>query len=364
MLKKTPFWSNHEHSGGRMVDFASWSMPIQYGTGIIKETEAVRQNVGMFDVSHMARIEYSGSESARYLDYVLGADIAKLSVGAAKYTLICNADGGIIDDCIIYRLSGEKYLLVINAACKDADLDWLEQCRTDFHSVAMKDVTADIVMISVQGAKAMAVMDRLTNGKASEIKPFTLQEVEMYGFKALLARTGYTGEDGVEAMFDAKYANAFWNGLIKEGVMPCGLGARDVLRLEAGLMLYGNDITVNENPFEAALGWTIRLKKEADYVARDALVRLKESPPARQIVGIRITEAGVPRRGMALYSEDGSEIGMLTSGTFSPTLQVGIGMGYVKKEYAVIDAPIKVKIREQVKSAQIVKLPFYKRVEK
>jgi len=361
-LQKTPLWELHNSAGARLVDFAGWSMPIQYKRGIIKEVESVRQAAGMFDVSHMARVEFGGADATRFLDYALGANIAKLNHRDAKYTLICKPDGAIVDDCIVYRLTDDDYLLIINAARKDADMAWINSLARDFSGLTIKDVTADIAMIAVQGPRAVEIMDDLTGGQASQINKFTAAYLNLFDSEALVARTGYTGEDGFEVMIAASAAPAFWRALSAKGVADCGLGARDVLRLEAGLMLYGNDITESENPYEAVLGWTISLAKEADYVARDALTQIKTDGATRRIAGVKMTDGGVPRAAMKLYDDGGAtEIGALTSGTFSPTLQIGIGMGYIKKEFYQLGAQVKVSVRGQMKAAEIIKLPFYKR---
>lgn len=360
-LQKTPLWDIHSKTGAKMVDFAGWSMPIQYSGGIIKEVNAVRTQVGLFDVSHMARIEFGGAQATQFMDYLLGANIAKLQHNNAKYTLICKANGAIVDDCIVYRLTDNEYLLIINAARKDVDMAWINQLAIEFNQLTIKDVTADIAMIAVQGPQAVAMMGELTAGSAPNINKFTAETLKLAGADALVARTGYTGEDGFEVMIPATAAPDFWESLTAKGASACGLGARDVLRLEAGLMLYGNDITESENPYEAALSWTISLKKEANYIAKAALAQIKQTGVERRIAGVRLSENGVPRAGMKLFDSTGqTEIGALTSGTFSPTLQVGIGMGYIKKQLFEIGAQIKVSIRDQMKAAEIVALPFYK----
>ena len=358
-LNRTPLWDAHMAAGGKMVDFAGWSMPIEYA-GIIKEAGAVRNSAGMFDVSHMGRVEFSGADAERFLDFLLGANVAKLQDGGGKYTVLCNAEGGIIDDCIVYRLSAGRYLLVINAARMAADLEWIESHRPGFANVAMDDRTDAISMVAVQGPEAVRIVNRMAGGAAAAIPRFSAAEIDLDGIPTLAARTGYTGEDGFELMPPGGSAAALWNKLAAAGVAPCGLGSRDVLRLEAGLALYGNDITTETNPYEAALGWTVSLKKPAEYVARAALAAAKERGPARRLSGLRMAAVGVPRAGMAIVDDGGNEVGRTTSGTFSPTLQLGVAMGYINVDHNQPGNRLQIDIRGNLKPAEVVKLPFHK----
>ena len=359
-LKKTALWETHNAAGGKMVDFAGWSMPIQYSDGIVTEANAVRTNAGLFDVSHMGRVEYRGAQAEQLMEWLLGADISKLKEGFAKYTLLCDEHGNIIDDCIVYKMA-DHFLLIINAARHDVDTAWIENQRVRFSETESVDVTASMAMIAFQGPRAIAIMDELTGGACSELKKFSAATVQLCGEDVLVARTGYTGEDGLEIMPPSSVAPQVWQLLVQKGAAPCGLGARDVLRLEAGLMLYGNDIDESTNPYEAKLGWTVKPKKAAPYIAADALNALREGERQRTLIGIKLEQGGVPRAGMELVNADSGEtVGALTSGSFSPTLKVGIGMGYIQNSVANPETPLKLNVRGSLKAVTVVPLPFYK----
>lgn len=358
-LKKTPLFNAHSESGARMVPFGGWSMPVQYPAGIIAETRSVREGCGIFDVSHMGRIEFTGPNAVAFLDTVLSAHVAALKPGRSKYHMICNEQGGIIDDAIVYRLEDEKCLLVVNAANKDADLDWIAPKAEEHGGVTLEDVTTDIGMIAVQGPSAVEIVDGLSDGKASDVRRFRVGEVTVAGVPCLAARTGYTGEDGFELMPPSDRLEELWAALKDAGAAECGLGARDVLRLEAGLMLHGNDMTVENNPYEAGLGWTINLDKDG-YIPGEALARIKASKTERLIAGFKMTGRAIPRHGMAIY-EGEDQVGEVTSGTHSPTIDADIGMGYVKRALAEPGTEIDIDVRGRRVSAEIVELPFYKR---
>lgn len=358
-LKRTPLYDTHVASGARMVPFGGWDMPVQYPDGIISETRSVRSSAGMFDVSHMGRIEFSGLGAVAFLDTILSANVAALKIGRSKYHMICNEQGGIIDDAIVYRLEDEKCLLVINAGNTDVDLEWIRSQLGDRTDVKLEVLTAYTGMIAVQGPEAVATLDRLSDGEASKVRRFRIGDVTVAGIPCQLARTGYTGEDGFEAMPPADRAAELWAALKDAGINECGLGARDVLRLEAGLMLHGNDMTVDNNPIEAGLEWTLSLDK-AGYVAGPALQEIKEKGTQRVISGLRTTERGIPRHGMSIL-KDGNQVGVMTSGTQSPTIDAGIGMGYVDRRFATPGTPVDIDVRGRIVAAEIVELPFYRR---
>ncbi|MCH8236008.1 MAG: glycine cleavage system aminomethyltransferase GcvT, partial [Chloroflexi bacterium] len=268
-LRETPLHRTHVAAGARMVSFGGWDMPVQYEDGIISEVRAVRQHAGMFDVSHMARFQFVGPEAVAFLDRMLAADVAGLSLGRARYHVICNEQGGIIDDAIVYRITDDQCLLVANAGNADAVRDWLIPSAQQNGGVFFADLSEDVAMIAVQGPKAVEIVDRLCPLPASSVRPFRVRRAEIAGIPSRIARTGYTGEDGFEIMPPAERAADLWAALKGAGVAECGLGARDVLRLEAGLMLHGNDMTVENNPTEAGLDWTLGLSNQ-QYLAGPA----------------------------------------------------------------------------------------------
>ncbi len=342
-----------------MVPFGGWNMPVQYPAGIIAETRSVREGCGLFDVSHMGRIEFTGAGAVPFLDTVLSAHVAALKSGRSKYHMICNEQGGIIDDAIVYRLDEEKCLLVVNAGNTEADLDWIRPRAEAFGGVSMEVVTDEVGMIAVQGPKAVEIVDSLSGESASGIRRFRIGEVEVAGIPCLAARTGYTGEDGFELMPQADRLEELWSALKEAGCDECGLGARDVLRLEAGLMLHGNDMTVDNNPYEAGLKWTVNLDKPG-YIAADALREVAANGTEKVIAGFRMTGRAIPRHGMTIL-EDGAAVGEVTSGTHSPTLDADIGMGYVPRRLAGPGTAIEIDVRGRSVPAEIVELPFYKR---
>lgn len=342
-----------------MVPFGGWDMPVQYPAGIISESRSVRENCGIFDVSHMGRIEFTGAGAVAFLDTVLSANVSALKLGRSKYHMICNEQGGIIDDAIVYRLEEEKCLLVVNAGNADADIAWIKPKADAFDDVTMNIVTSDTGMIAVQGPNAVEIMDSLSDGAASGVRRFRVGEITVAGIPCLAARTGYTGEDGFELMPAADRLEEIWLALKEAGCDECGLGARDVLRLEAGLMLHGSDMTVENNPYEAGLAWTIK-KEQPGYIPGDALATIKASGTERVIAGFKMTGRAIPRHGMAILDGD-KTVGEVTSGTHSPTLDLDIGMGYVPRRLSSPGTTIDLDVRGRKVSAEIVDLPFYKR---
>lgn len=356
-LKRTPLHRAHVEAGGRMVPFGGWDMPVQYSDGIISEVRAVRNSAGMFDVSHMGRVEFSGPGAVPFLDTVLSADVAALREGRSKYHVICNAEGGIIDDAMVYRLAEDRCLLVVNAGNADAVMEWLTPRAREHGGVEIDIITDRVSMIAVQGPNAVETVDRLSSIDVTSVRRFRIGEAQVAGIPCRLARTGYTGEDGFEIMPPAERAAELWQRLADEGVQPCGLGARDVLRLEAGLLLHGNDMTVENNPFEAGLDRFVHLDSPG-YVAADALRRIRDEGTPRVLVGFNMIGRGIPRHGLDIQ-EDGRVIGQVTSGTHSPTLDANIGMGYVERQYAEPSTRFEIDVRGRLVEAEVVPLPFY-----
>jgi aminomethyltransferase len=365
-LKKTVLHAAHVEAGAQMVPFGGWDMPVQYSDGIISEVKAVRNSAGMFDVSHMGRLEFEGPGAESFLGTILSANLPIIKVGRGKYNFICDASGGIIDDAMVYRAGDEKFLLVINAGNTDADMDWINPHLKGSSGFTMNVITDDTAMIAVQGPEAVRIIDELTGDAASKIRRFRIGEAEMNGIPATLARTGYTGEDGFEIVVAADQGVKLWSMLKEAGVVEAGLGARDVLRLEAGLLLHGNDLSTDTNPFEAGFG-RFAYFEAPGCIAGLALKQLSTQEQARALVGFKMTGRGIPRTGLNILSggtseiDDSNVIGIVTSGTHSPTVDGGIGMGYVEKKYSATGTQIVIDVRGRLVEAEVVDMPFYKR---
>ncbi|MBI4311852.1 MAG: glycine cleavage system aminomethyltransferase GcvT [Chloroflexi bacterium] len=358
-LLRTPLFDTHLALGGRMTPFAGWEMPIQYRDGILAEARAVRSASGLFDVSHMGRIFVNGPQAAALLDWVTTADVPKLALGQGRYTLICTEAGGILDDAIVYRLGEERFLLVCNASNRPAVWEWLQRWRgSRFPSVTLDDRTLEVGMIAWQGPATPAAMEALCPGLPKSLRIFRITQASIAGIAALVARTGYTGEDGFEIMPSSADTPALWERLQQAGATPCGLGARDILRLEAALPLHGNDISTATNPFEAGLDRFVSLDKES--AATPALRQVLQRGLTRKLTGFRMTERGVPRHGYPILA-DGKTAGEVTSGGYSPTLDAYVGMGYVAVELAAPGSRFAIDIRGKATEAEVVALPFYSR---
>ena len=347
-----------------MVAFGGWEMPVQYPAGIIHEVGRVRNDAGIFDVSHMARLEFRGSDSGRFLDRVLSVRASRLGHGRGRYHVICNEMGGIIDDAIVYKLEEGRYLLVVNAGNAEADRAWLSSQMSSFMECSGADVscvdrTEEIAMVAVQGPNVLSMMSSLTGGESGNIGRFHAGEVTLDGERVLAARTGYTGEDGFEILFDSSHAVSIWSLLVEGGAAECGLGSRDVLRLEAGLMLHGVDMTVDNNPYEAGLGWTVRPDR-AEYVSGEVLRNIRDEGTLRVIAGFAMRSRGIARHGHRIFvGED--EVGVVTSGTHSPTLGEAIAMGYIDVGHSVLGTEVSIDVRGRSVDAEVVELPFYRR---
>ncbi len=358
MPKKTPFYDQHLANNGRIVEFANFLMPIQF-EGIIPEHLTVRQNVGVFDVSHMGEIEIRGKDRFRFTDYITTNNVAKLALNQVQYSTMLYPDGGIVDDLLVYNLNN-RILLVVNAANTDKDFQWITENKK--FDVAVENRSDEIGQLAVQGPKSEKVMQKLCTFDLAELKYYWATETKIRDIPVLLSRTGYTGEDGFEIYVERKYADAIWNMVFEAGkefdIKPIGLGARDTLRLEMRYCLYGNDIDKTTNPLEAGLGWIVKLKKTEDFIGREKILKLKQSGIKRRLIGFEVTEKGIPRPHQKIYFED-KEIGFVTSGTFSPSLKIGIGMGYVDIPYDEVGKRLKILGRQPIE-AEVIKGPFYK----
>ena len=343
-----------------MVPFAGWDMPVQYADGIVHEVGKVRSFAGMFDVSHMARFEVLGPESGRFLDAVLSQPASKLQHGQAKYHVICNEHGGIIDDAIVYNIQRNRYLLVANAGNASEVWAWLSgQLESAAYDAQLRDITDKIAMIALQGPEAVRITSEISDGDASEIRRYHVGELTIDRERMLVARTGYTGEDGFEIMCDADHAPTIWYILREWGAASCGLGSRDVLRLEAGMLLHGTDMSVETNPYEVGLGWTVTPDRDG-YVARGALMSIRDSDLPRKLTGFTLTGRGIARHGHDVYAE-GTKIGTVTSGTFSPTLKSAIGLAMVDVAHTAPDTQITVDVRGRMVDGVTARPPFYRR---
>ncbi len=340
-----------------MVEFAGWEMPVQYA-GIIEETRAVRQRWGIFDVSHMARAFFQGEGIRDYLSRLVPSDLNKVGERMGQYTVLTNEQGGVIDDIILYELSPLRWLVVFNAANREKDLAWFHHWRKELATqVEIDDQTEQTVMIAVQGPQAVVNLSALLNTELETVPRFGITELDYEGATLLAGRTGYTGEDGFELIAPAELGETLWERLIEAGATPCGLGARDVLRVEAGLHLYGHELTDETNPVEAGLNWLI--SDRTDYVGAEVIQRVKQEGSQRRLMGVVLQERGVPREGYAVLI-GGEAVGTLTSGVYSPTLEKGIGMAYIPTPYAKAGTPCTVEIRGRAVPATITTRRFLK----
>ena len=346
-LLRTPLHDRHVAAGARMVPFAGWEMPVQY-EGVIQEHRAVRGGAGVFDVSHMGELEVEGPRAAEFLQALLSNDLDRIELGEAQYTLLTNERGGIVDDLIAYKLSPHRFLLIVNASNREADYRWLKE--REIRGSDVSDRSDEYALLAVQGPRAI---ERLGLEPAA---PFTFATGEVDGVELMVNRTGYTGEDGCELLCMAEDAGALWDAVVARGAVPCGLGARDTLRLEVCYPLHGNDITEETDAISAGLGWVCALGK--DFTGAEELRRVEEAGPGRKLVPFVMTDRAIPRHGMAI--EDGGEV---TSGTHSPMLDVGIGLGYVRTADAAAGTAITIDVRGNPRQAMIVRKPIYKREE-
>lgn len=365
-LKRTPLFEVYKEYGGKTIDFGGWELPVQFSS-IKDEHEAVRTKAGLFDVSHMGEVDVNGPDSLKYLQKMVTNDVSKLKNGGAQYTAMCYENGGTVDDLLVYKIEDNHYLLVINASNIDKDYKWLEDHLEG--NVHIENLSKNTAQLALQGPLAEMVLQRLAEDtNLSEIGFFKFQqEVSLNGKKALVSRTGYTGEDGFEIYCDTNDAVELWKDILtageEEGVIPCGLGARDTLRFEANLPLYGQELSLDISPLEAGIGFAVKLNKEDDFIGKEALKEQKEKGLPRKVVGIEMIDRGIPRHGYLVYKGE-EQIGEVTTGTQSPTLKKNVGLALIKSEYASLGQELDVEIRGKRIKAKIVPTPFYKREKK
>ncbi|HLS08051.1 glycine cleavage system aminomethyltransferase GcvT [Lentibacillus sp.] len=363
-LKRTPLFPEYEKLGGKTVDFGGWELPVQF-SGIKHEHETTRTKAGLFDVSHMGEIMVKGPDSQDFLQKVVTNDISKLTPKRAQYTFMCYEDGGTVDDFIVYMLETEKYLLVVNAANTEKDLEWLIEHKDG--DVSIENVTPDYVQLALQGPEAEKILQRMTDIDLSQIGFFRFENpVYFSGIDAgaIVSRTGYTGEDGFEIYIDAAKGRDLWNRILEtgeaDGLEPIGLGARDTLRFEANLALYGQELSKSISPVEAGMKFAVKVNKDADFIGKEALKQQIDNGPSRKLIGIEMIDKGIPRTGYTVLSGD-EEIGFVTSGTQSPSLQKNVGLALVNSAYADLGTELYVQVRKRKLKALVVKTPFYKR---
>ena len=356
---RTPLHSVHNRLAAKMIEFAGWEMPLYY-TSIIREVKAVRNTAGIFDLSHMGELLVSGPGALELVQYVTTNDASRLGVGQAQYTLMCDIDGGIIDDLVLYRPRGDTYLLVVNASNTESDFKHIK--RLARHNAHCEDRSQEIALVAIQGPFSSRILQPISESDISTLPKFGVRTDRVGDISCWVARTGYTGEDGFEIYCPANESRRLWQAVFASGeknnAEPAGLGARDVLRLEAGYPLYGNELTNSVNPIEARLIWVVKLEK-GDFIGRDAIYRKMNATPEKLLVGLEAIERCVPRHDYDVTTDD-KVVGHVTSGTFSPTIEKGIALAYVDPSYSAEGIRLLVRIRQHSCACQVVKLPFYR----
>jgi aminomethyltransferase len=355
----------HRELGGRMVDFGGWEMPVQYTAGVIEEHLRTRTAAGLFDVSHMGEIWVEGHDAIEFVNRLTTNDVTKLVDGQAHYSILTNENGGVVDDLLVYRFFEDKLLLVVNAGTTDKDWEWITSHRRD-ENVALSNASSDYCQIAVQGPRAEEILKQLTDTPLENIKYYHFTVGRVDDVEAIISRTGYTGEDGFEIYANADMATRLWLRLLEageygnaDGILPAGLAARNTLRLEAAMSLYGHELGDDITPLEANLGWITKLQK-GDFIGRDALIRQKEEGPARRLAGFEMSDRGIARDGCDVYV-NGEKAGVVTSGSPAPFLKKNIGLAFLPAEFANIGQEITIDVRGKQLAAKVVPTPFYKR---
>jgi len=365
-MKKTPLYERHLSLGAKMIDFGGWLMPVQY-TNVIEEHHATRTRAGLFDICHMGEIDVKGPQAFALLQRAVSRNLEKQATGQMKLCVLTNEQGGILDDLTVYKLEDDHYMLVTNAACKDKDLQWLQNLKTSegFSRVKIADRTEALGKLDIQGPQAQAILQSLAEADLDALKYYYCLNTTVAGISALFSRSGYTGEDGFEIYAGGDRIGDVWDRLLAAGVgaglKPIGLGARDTLRLEAGMMLYGHEMSESVSPFEVTYGWITDLEKE--FIGHDVLIGQKKKGVSRKLVGFEMTDRGIARAGYKVHKY-GREIGEVTSGTLAPTLNKAVGLAFVPTVYTEPGTEIDIQIRERSVRAKVIKLPFYKRTDK
>jgi aminomethyltransferase len=363
-MKSISLKSKHEALGASFTDFGGWEMPVRYSSDLA-EHHAVRNSAGLFDISHMGEIFIEGKQASELLDFALVGAASEIAIGRAKYSLICNEDGGIIDDLIVYRLGQNAYLVVANASNREAVVAAMQQRSSGFDA-KVKDESDSWALLAIQGPNSVSILSTLTSDVLEDLKYYAISESEIAGVKCLLARTGYTGEDGFEIYIPVESAGKVFDEIVaagtSQGMLPTGLACRDTLRLEAGMPLYGHEMNEEVNPYQAGFGKVVRLDKPGDFVGKAALTKLSESKPSKVLVGLTGEGKRAARADYEIFSdESGSSVGVITSGALSPTLGFPVAMGYLNLDLAEAGSKVSVDVRGTRLEFEVVKLPFYKR---
>ena len=368
-MKNTAFLKMHEAMGAKIVPFAGYNMPVQY-EGVIAEHETVRKSVGVFDVSHMGEFWVKGPKALDFVQWVTSNDASKLIDGKVQYSCFPNETGGIVDDLLVYKINNETYLLVVNASNIDKDWDWCNKQNKMLAGrlgggVTLYNASDEISQLAIQGPNALRAMQKLTPTPIMDMEYYTFKKVQFAGVNdVIFATTGYTGAGGCEVYFANEDADAIWNAVFEAGkefgIKPIGLAARDTLRLEMGYCLYGNDINDTTSPIEAGLGWITKFTDAKDFINKQALLKQKQEGVSKKLIGFEMIEKGIPRHDYEIVDKEGNSIGTVTSGTMSPSMNIPVGMGYVKSAFAAEGSEIYIKIREKSLKAKVVKFPFYK----
>ncbi|MEP6944928.1 MAG: glycine cleavage system aminomethyltransferase GcvT [Acidobacteriota bacterium] len=365
-LKKTPLNAIHRELGGRMVDFGGWDMPVQYAAGVIEEHVATRTSSGLFDVSHMGEIWVDGRDAIDFVNRLVTNDVRNLVDGQAHYSALTNEHGGIVDDLLVYRFAEQKLLLVVNAGTTEKDWEWITSHKTDVDDLSLTNSSGEFCQIAIQGPKATAIVQKLTETDLSTIKYYHFTEGWVDEVECIISRTGYTGEDGFELYAAPECAEQLWNKLLETGrygsdggILPCGLAARNTLRLEAAMSLYGHELGDDITPLEAGLGWITKFDK-GPFTGSEAIAKQKADGLKRKIFGFEMVEPGIARDGFDIYvAED--KVGIVTSGSPAPFLKKNIGLGFLPPEFAIVGQEIKIDVRGKHLAAKVVPTPFYKR---
>ena len=356
-LKRTPLYEKHVQNKGRIVDFSGWALPVEY-SGTLAEAKAVRKSCGIFDASHMGEIAIKGKNALAFLQYLTSNDISTIQKGQLQYNLLLNPEGGVIDDLMAYHL-GDSFLCVVNSSNKEKVLAWLNKNKKE--EVEIEDQSDKSALIAVQGPEAVNIVSKVVGEAINNLDYMHFIKASLKGSEAIISRSGYTGTDGFEIYPSWSGACAWWDAFMSFGkdigLVPCGLGARDILRIEAGYPLYGHELDDTIDPYQASLAWAVKSQK--DFIAKDKILAIQKAHPAKKRVGFIMQERGMPRKNYPIYAKD-KEIGQVTSGTFSPNLNQFIGMAYVDKDYVALGTEIDVKIRDRLYKAKVCKWPFVK----
>jgi aminomethyltransferase len=363
MLKRTPLYPAHVRAGAKLVDFAGFEMPVQY-TSVLEEHQAVRERAGLFDVSHMGEVVFEGPSALRAVQRLVTNDLSACADGQAMYAAVCNERGGIVDDVVVYRRSATSFLVCVNASNRDKDFAWFREHTPGLSGLSLRDEGEGWAQLALQGPRAAEILARLTPANLAELASYHFADGKVADRACLIARTGYTGEDGFELFCKPEDAVPLWDALLAAGepekVIPCGLGARDSLRTELKYCLYGNDIDDDTTPLEAGLGWIVKLAKTDGFVGQELLAKEKAAGIPRKLIGFTLTDKGIPRHGYPVLV-DGTKVAEVRSGTMSPTLKIPIGLCYLPTAKAEVGSQFSVEIRGRAVGAKVVPTPFYKR---